>query len=152
MIRPLVLYPDPALAFVSAPVEVFDAALADLVGDMFETMYAAPGRGLAAVQVGVLARVFIMDATWKAAEKTPMVFVNPEIFERSARAVTQEEGCLSIPGMPRRVSRPAEVALRWQGLDARQHEGRFSGFEAACIQHEFDHLEGRLILDHEEAE
>ncbi|MEM1236045.1 MAG: peptide deformylase [Pseudomonadota bacterium] len=150
-VRPLVFHPDPLLGEVSAPVGAFDAALRGLVQDMFDTMYAAPGRGLAAVQVGVLTRVFVMDATWKEGERTPMVFVNPAITDHGLDLAVNEEGCLSIPDVPRRVARPAEVTLRWQDLDGAAYERAFTGFEAACVQHEFDHLDGRTILDHPEA-
>ena len=149
--RPIVLYPDPLLAQVSEPVGHFDAALAALVADMFDTMYAALGRGLAAVQVGVLSRLFVMDATWKDGERSPQVFVNPVFADQSEEHVTREEGCLSIPDRPRRVARPSEVTLRWQDVHGAAQEGTFTGFEAACIQHEFAHLDGRLILDHPEA-
>ena len=149
--RPLVLHPDPLLAQVSEPVGAFDAGLRALVGDMFETMYGATGRGLAAVQVGVLARVFVMDATWKEGEKTPLVFINPVMVDHGLELEVREEGCLSIPDVPRRVARPSEVFMRWQDLSGADHERRFSGFEAACVQHELDHLDGRTILDHPEA-
>ncbi|MEL6690315.1 MAG: peptide deformylase [Pseudomonadota bacterium] len=150
MIRDLVLHPDPRLGDVSKPVTRFDA-VGTLVRDMFDTMYDAPGRGLAAVQIGFMQRVFVMDAGWKEGTPTPMVFVNPIITARSDDEVVNEEGCLSIPDTPRRVSRPAQVSLRWQDENGLPHEGTFEGFEAACIQHEFDHLEGRTILDHPEA-
>ncbi len=148
-VLPLVLHPDPLLARVSAPVTVFDAALERLISDMLDTMYAAPGRGLAAVQVGVLSRVFVMDATWKDGEKTPLVFVNPQIVDHGLELITHQESCLSIPNTPRSVARPARVGFRWQGVDGSFIEQEFTGFEAACTQHEFDHLEGRTILDHE---
>ena len=150
-LQPLVLHPDPLLAEVSEPVALFDGSLRSLIGDMFETMYAAPGRGLAAVQVGVLARVFVMDATWKEGEKSPLVFINPVMVDHGLELEVREEGCLSIPDVPRRVARPSEVVLRWQDVTAAVHEQRFTGFEAACVQHELDHLDGRTILDHPEA-
>lgn len=141
------ILPDPVLRAICAPVVAFDASLATLAADMLETMYAAPGRGLAAPQVGVTQRVFVMDATWKDGTPSPQVFVNPEILQVSDRTVTQPEGCLSIPGDVTQVCRPDQVRLRWQDLDASWHEADFTGFEAACTQHELDHLDGILITD-----
>ena len=150
MIRPIVQIPDPVLRETCAPVEAFDAALRDLADDMLATMYDAPGRGLAAPQIGQPIRLFVMDVGWKEGEPRPQVFVNPEIVEASEERVTREEGCLSIPGRLSRVSRPAEVALRWQDLDGAPREGRFDGFAATCVQHELDHLDGVLCTDREE--
>lgn len=151
MIRDIVLHPDPRLQEVSKPVTRFDA-VGNLVRDMFDTMYDAPGRGLAAVQIGFMQRVFVMDAGWKSGTPTPLVFVNPVITDHSADVVVNEEGCLSIPDTPRNVARPARVTVSWQDENGLPHKGTFEGFEAACIQHEFDHLEGRTILDHPEAQ
>jgi peptide deformylase len=139
--------PDPVLHLVCEAVTDFDADLRRLSEDMFETMYAAPGRGLAAPQVGITKRMFVMDETWKAGDPSPMVFVNPVIMSASDTVVTQPEGCLSIPGDLTGVTRPAEVSLRWQNLDGAWHEQSFSGFAAACVQHEADHLDGILITD-----
>ncbi len=143
--------PDPRLHQLCAPVLVVDAAMQDLISDMFETMYDAPGRGLAAPQVGVLSRVFVMDATWKDAKPTPMAFVNPEILWRSDAVQVNEEGCLSIPNRPVAVTRPARIEVMWLDETSTQRRGAFDGFEAACICHEIDHLNGVLILDHEVA-
>lgn len=151
MIRDIVMDPDPRLRAFCAPVLGVDDALHGLIADMFETMYAAPGRGLAAPQVGVLQRVFVMDATWKTRAATPLVFVNPEILSRSSETQVNEEGCLSIPGHPVQVTRPAEIEVMWLDADGTQRRGAFDGFEAACICHEMDHLDGVLILDHEAA-
>lgn len=139
--------PDPVLRQVCAAVTMFDDALEQLAQDMLETMYAAPGRGLAAPQVGVHQRVFVMDATWKEGKPAPMVFVNPEILVQADTVVTQPEGCLSIPDQLIDVTRPDAVTLRWQSLDGAVQEDEFSGFAAACIQHEIDHLDGVLITD-----
>jgi len=128
-----------------------DDPLRALIADMFETMYDAPGRGLAAPQVGVLSRVFVMDATWKSGARTPLTFINPEILWASPETQVNEEGCLSIPDTPRRVARPARVEVMWLDADGAQKRGAFEGFEAACICHEMDHLDGVLILDHEVA-
>jgi len=140
--------PDPRLRVLCAPVLGVDA---ELVADMFETMYAASGRGLAAPQVGVMSRVFVMDAGWKAGEASPMCFVNPEIMWRSDAEQVNEEGCLSIPERPVLVTRPARIEVMWLDADGAQRRGAFDGFEAACICHEVDHLDGVLILDHEVA-
>ncbi len=146
-LREIVLYPDPRLAEICAPVLEVDQ---DLIRDMFATMYAAPGRGLAAPQVGVMHRVFVMDASWKEGAPTPMAFVNPELLSAEGAQVN-EEGCLSIPDTPRRVERPAKIEVMWLDQTGAQKRGAFEGFEAACIAHEMDHLDGRLILDHPEA-
>jgi len=146
-VRRLRLVPDPVLHEVCAPVSVFDVALASLTRDMFETMYAATGRGLAAPQVGVTQRVFVMDALWKAETPTPMLFVNPEITARSETRVVLDEGCLSLPDQIVPVARPDAVDLRWQDLDGAWHAQQFTGFEAACVQHEIDHLDGILITE-----
>ncbi|EYD78026.1 Peptide deformylase [Rubellimicrobium mesophilum DSM 19309] len=150
MIRPIVHIPDPVLREVAAPVEAFDEGLRDLARDMLETMYDAPGRGLAAPQVGLPVRLFVMDVAWKDGEPDPQVFVNPEVIGTSHDMVTREEGCLSIPERVSRVSRPAEVALRWQDLGGEWQEDTFEGFAATCVQHELDHLDGILCIDREE--
>ncbi len=130
---------------VAQPVVRFDAGLADLVSDMFETMYAAPGRGLAAPQVGVSERVFVIDTTWKDAEPEPMIFVNPQIVAQSQETSTGTEACLSIPGKSFQVSRPVWVDMAWQDLDGVSHSGRFEAVNAVCLCHELDHLDGILI-------
>ncbi len=145
------MHPDDRLRQLCAPVLGVDDAVMGLVADMFETMYAASGRGLAAPQVGVLSRVFVMDATWKAGEPTPMAFINPEILWASPEMQRNEEGCLSIPHTPVFVDRPERVEVMWLDAGGAQQRGAFEGFEAACICHETDHLDGVLILDHEAA-
>ena len=150
MICPIVQIPDPVLRETCASVEVFDDTLRELADDMLATMYDAPGRGLAAPQIGLPIRLFVMDVDWKEGEPQPQVFVNPEIVGASEERITREEGCLSIPGRTSRVSRPAEVALRWQALDGTPQEGTFGGFAATCVQHETDHLDGVLCIDREE--
>ena len=149
-VRPLVILPDSKLRLISEPVGAITDAVRALAADMLETMYDAPGRGLAAPQVGVGLRIFVMDVGWKEGSPDPQVFVNPEILAVSDERVTREEGCLSIPGRTSRVARPAEVDLRWQGLDGTPREGRFDGFAATCVQHEIDHLDGILCIDREE--
>ncbi|MBO9472989.1 peptide deformylase [Shimia sp. R10_1] len=145
-VLPLVFYPDARLSGVCAPVN--DEDLRPLIADMFDTMYAAPGRGLAGPQVGVMKRVFVMDCTWKEGTRTPMAFLNPEIVDQSAVEHTLEEGCLSIPDLMVPVVRPSEVTVRWMDALGVAHEQTFDGFEARCIQHEMDHLDGRVTLDH----
>jgi peptide deformylase len=143
-------FPDPVLREVCAPVTTFDAALRSLAEDMLQTMYAAPGRGLAAPQIGVVQRIFVMDATWKTGDPSPQVFVNPEFVAKSENLSVAEESCLSIPGQTRRVARPDQVELRWQGLDGAVLTAVFDGFAATCIQHETDHLNGILCIDYPE--
>ncbi|MEL7179081.1 MAG: peptide deformylase [Pseudomonadota bacterium] len=144
-IRPLRFEGDPVLLEKAAPVTAFDQTLATLVRDMFETMYVAPGRGLAAPQIGVSARVFVVDTAWKEADPAPMHFVNPQITARSDEEQVGTEACLSIPGKSFDVSRPVWIDVKWQGLDGNWHDGHFDGVQAVCICHEFDHLEGKLI-------
>ena len=146
--RPIVLLGDPVLRARAAVVTVFDDALRALADDMFDTMYAAPGRGLAAPQVGVSQRLFVMDTGWKEGEPDPKVLVNPRITDASAVMQTTAEGCLSIPGRTCRVVRPSTVFLRWQGLYGVSHEGWFYDFDAVCVQHEHDHLDGILCVDY----
>ncbi len=148
MIRPIVTHPDPVLRKTAAPVLAFDEALKTLVRDMFDTMYDAPGRGLAAPQVGVLQRIFVTDTTWKDGARTPLIFVNPEISGLSDDRQSFDEGCLSIPGKLTPVSRPARVRMRWQDLEGASHAAEFEGFAAACVQHELDHLNGVLCIDY----
>lgn len=149
--RAVVLHPDARLRVTCAPVARFDSALRDLAADMLDTMYAAMGRGLAAPQVGSGCRLFVMDAGWKEGAPAPRVLVNPVIVAASARTAAQTEACLSIPGQPRRIARPATVRLRWQDQTGRDHSGDFDGIDAVIVQHEIDHLDGVLILDHPQA-
>lgn len=142
---PILRWPDPRLSQPCAPA-VLDDALRQLAADMLETMYAAPGRGLAAPQVGHLVRLFVMDVAWKTGTPAPMVFVNPEIAPFGDR-VTGAEGCLSIPGPLTEVERLARVRVRWTDLDGSPREAAFDGFAAICVQHEYDHLDGILTLD-----
>ncbi|MEM8851013.1 MAG: peptide deformylase [Pseudomonadota bacterium] len=145
-VLPIVLHPDARLRAVADPVE---ADVADLTRDMLDTMYEAKGRGLAAPQVGVPRRMFVMDCAWKESLPDPRVFVNPEIVASEGQQVN-DEACLSIPDTPRRLARPRRVVLAFDGPKGRRNEA-FEGFAAACICHEVDHLDGVLILDHPEA-
>ncbi len=146
MLLPILRWPDPRLSLPCAPA-VLDDDLRTLAADMLETMYAAPGRGLAAPQVGRLVRLFVMDVTWKDGTPTPQVFVNPEILALSGARVTGPEGCLSIPGPVTEVSRAEAVQLRWSDLEGQVHTAALTGFAAICAQHEYDHLDGILTLD-----
>ena len=143
--------PDPVLRAQSAPVTDFDTGLADMAAGMLDAMYAARGRGLAAPQVGVTQRIFVMDTTWKNGAPAPQVFVNPVMVACSDDVAVLQEGCLSIPDRTARVARPAQVTLRWQALDGSSHDAVFTGFAAACVQHELDHLDGILCTDYPEA-
>ena len=151
-IRAIIEVPDPRLKLVSTPVESFDAGLAVLVADMFETMYAAPGIGLAAIQVGVPQRVLVIDLQEPGEDgepvRAPRVFVNPVILEASSELAIYNEGCLSVPDIYADVDRPARVRVRWQDLDGTGHEAWLDGLLATCLQHEMDHLDGIVFLDH----
>lgn len=146
-VLPILHLPDPRLRQVCAPVTQFGPALQQLADDMLETMYAAPGRGLAGPQVGVMQRIFVMDVEWKEGRASPLVCINPEIVDAIGQAVTVE-GCLSIPDRPVRIQRPAVIRLAWQDVAGRACEGFFEGFAATCVQHERDHLDGVLCIDY----
>ena len=133
---------------VSRSVDAVDDALRALMDDMLETMYAAPGIGLAAVQVGEPVRVIVMDLAREGEEKEPRFFVNPEIAWRSDELFVYEEGCLSVPEIYDEVERPARVKLTYLNYDGERIEEEAEGLYAVCIQHEFDHLEGVLFIDH----
>ncbi len=152
-ILPILEVPDPRLKTVSTPVDTVDDELRTLIADMFETMYAAPGIGLAAIQVGVAKRVLVMDLQEEEDEdgkpiKKPLVFINPEILEPSAELNTYTEGCLSVPEQFADVDRPATCRVKWLDADGTAHDEQFTGLLATCIQHEMDHLEGIVFLDH----
>ncbi len=144
--------PDPRLKTISRPVEVFDDALRTLIADMFETMYDAPGIGLAAIQVGVPKRLLVMDLQEEGidgeAVRSPRVFINPEILDPSQHVATYSEGCLSVPDQYADVDRPAQIRARWQDADGTIYEENMDGLMATCLQHEMDHLEGILFIDH----
>jgi peptide deformylase len=146
--RPILILPDPRLRLVSKPVAKVDAEVRKLVDDMFETMYGAPGIGLAAVQVGVPRRVVTMDLAKKDEPKNPKVYLNPELVWASEERSTYEEGCLSIPEYYEEVERPAQVRVRYTDLDGREQEVEANGLLATCLQHEIDHLNGVLFIDH----
>ena len=147
-VRPILVLPDPRLRLVSEPVKAIDDEIGRLVDDMFETMYGAPGIGLAAIQVGVPKRVITADLAKKDEPRAPQVFINPEILSRSEELSTYEEGCLSIPEIHEDVERPAKVRVRYLDRDGKPHEVDAEGLLATCLQHEIDHLDGVLFIDH----
>lgn len=149
MIRSILIHPDPRLKRLSDPVTDISVDLGKLAEDMLSTMYDAPGVGLAAPQVGVNKRMFVMDCV-KDPElpARPLVLINPEITWASEDLTTYEEGCLSIPDQYADVERPSEVRVRWMGLDGKPQEEQFAGLWATCAQHEIDHLDGKLFIDY----
>jgi peptide deformylase len=147
-VRDILILPDKRLRQVSEPVKKIDAGIRKLVDDMFETMYEAPGIGLAAVQVGTPKRVVTMDLAKKDDPKAPQVFINPEVVWSSEDKATYEEGCLSIPEFYDEVERPAHVKVKYLDLEGAPHEIEANGLLATCLQHEIDHLNGVLFIDH----
>ena len=147
-IREILVVPDPRLKLVSERVETVDDDLRALMDDMLETMYDAPGIGLAAIQIGVPKRVIVMDLGRDETAREPRFFVNPEILWRSDETAPYEEGCLSIPEIYDEVERPSKVKLRYLNYRGEQIEEDAEGVFAVCIQHEMDHLEGVLFIDY----
>jgi len=153
---PIVEVPDPRLRQISSPVEKVDDEVRALVADMFETMYAAPGIGLAAIQVGVPRRILVIDLQEPANPedpeskpvKDPRVFINPEIVEHSDQDVPYTEGCLSVPDQYAEVDRPDRIRAKWLDLDGNPRDEEITGLLATCLQHEMDHLNGILFIDH----
>jgi peptide deformylase len=147
-IREILVVPNPVLKQVSEPVAAVDDALRALMDDMLETMYAAPGVGLAAIQVGEPKRVIVMDLSHDDEERAPRAFVNPEIVWASEETLPYEEGCLSVPDYFDEVERPAKVRVRYLNYQGEAVEEEAEGLFAVCIQHEMDHLNGVLFIDH----
>lgn len=147
-IKPLVILPDPLLRQVSMPVERFDADLRKFSADMLDTMYDAPGIGLAAIQVGEPLRILVIDLAKEDEPKAPQIFINPQILSSSDERNVYEEGCLSIPDYYAEVERPAQVRISYVDIDGKQHEVAAEGLLATCLQHEIDHLNGVLFIDH----
>ncbi|OBX20462.1 peptide deformylase [Erythrobacter sp. QSSC1-22B] len=166
-IREILEVPDPRLKLVSEPVTEFDEGLKELVADMFETMYDAPGIGLAAIQVGVPKRLLVIDLqpddedaepeacnhgghqhTHQPTRMEPRIFVNPEILDPADELESYQEGCLSVPEIYADVDRPMHCRVRYQDLEGQWHEESLDGLMATCLQHEMDHLEGILFIDH----
>lgn len=147
-IKPLIILPDPLLREVSKPVETIDDTLKRFADDMLDTMYDAPGIGLAAIQVGQPIRMLVIDLAKEDEPKAPQVFINPQILSHSDAGNVHEEGCLSIPDYYADVERPAAITLSYLGLDGKKHELNADGLLATCLQHEIDHLDGVLFIDH----
>jgi peptide deformylase len=147
-LREIIKLPDPRLRLVSKPVAAIDDGVRALVADMFETMYAAPGIGLAAIQVAVPWRVITLDLAKKDEPKDPQVLINPEVLWRGEERSIYEEGCLSIPEFYEEVERPALVKVRYTDLDGQPHEVEANGLLATCLQHEIDHINGVLFIDY----
>jgi len=147
-LREIITLPDKRLRLTSEPVKRIDAGVRKLVEDMFETMYAAPGIGLAGIQIGVAKRVVVMDLSKKEEDHKPLVFINPEITWASDETTTYEEGCLSIPEYYEEVERPERVKVKYLDLDGTAYEIEAKGLFATCIQHEVDHTNGVLFIDH----
>ena len=147
-LREIIILPDKQLRLVSKPIEKVTPEIRKLADDMLETMYDAPGIGLAAIQVAQPLRLITMDLAKKDATAEPRVFINPEILWSSEEKSTYEEGCLSIPEYYEDVERPAKVRVRFTDLDGKVHEEEAEGLFATCIQHEIDHLNGVLFVDY----
>ncbi|GAA0450510.1 MULTISPECIES: peptide deformylase [Sphingomonas] len=152
-ILPIIEIPDPRLRLISTPVEAVDDEVRTLIADMFDTMYDAPGIGLAAIQVAVPKRVLVIDLQEQEDEegkpvKEPRAFVNPEILETSDECSLYKEGCLSIPDQFADVERPARCRVRWLDEQGAEHDEWLEGLLATCLQHEMDHLNGVLFIDH----
>jgi peptide deformylase len=150
---PIVEVPDPRLRQVSSPVEEVDDEVRALIADMFDTMYAAPGIGLAAIQIGVPKRLLVIDLQEPEEEdgepvRDPRVFINPEILTHSEVELPYQEGCLSVPDQYAEVERPDRIRARWLDEQGVSHEEDIEGLLAICLQHEMDHLEGILFIDH----
>jgi peptide deformylase len=147
-VQPLVIAPDPRLKKICAPVDAVDEDTQRLARDMLDTMYKAPGIGLAACQIGVLRQVLVMDCAGKDQPPEPMVMVNPKITWTSTEVATYEEGCLSIPDIYHDVERPERVTVAYTDLEGTEQTVEYGGLWATCVQHEIDHLNGKLFIDH----
>ena len=147
-LREILTEPNKILREKSVPVEKVDKELQQLMDDMLETMYAAPGIGLAAIQVGIPKRVIVMDLAPKDEPRNPMYFVNPQIIKKSENISTYEEGCLSVPGQFAEINRPEQCHVKYLDYHGKQKEMKAEGMLATCIQHEMDHLEGILFIDY----
>lgn len=148
-IRPILIHPDPRLKKLCAPVPDLSDTLRALADDMLETMYDAPGIGLAAPQIGILERLIVLDCVKdEDAAPQPLVMFNPEIIAASDETSVYEEGCLSIPDQYAEVTRPKGVEVRWMDRDGNAQQQEFDGLWATCVQHEVDHLNGKLFIDY----
>lgn len=147
--RPILIHPDPRLKAVADPVATVTKDMHALADDMLETMYDAPGIGLAAPQVGVMSRMLVMDCVKDdTAAPRPMVLINPRVIQTSDETSIYDEGCLSIPDQYAEVERPASVKVEWTGLDGKLVQEAFDGLWGTCVQHEIDHLNGKLFIDY----
>ncbi len=146
--RPILILPDPRLRAVADPIDTIDADIKTLAQDMLDTMYEAPGIGLAAPQIGELKRIVVMDLSKDDEPKAPIVMINPEILKFSEDTVVTEEGCLSIPELYYDVERPAEVTVRYTDLDGKEQQMEAADRFAICVQHELDHLDGVMYIDY----
>ena len=146
--RKIIIEPDTILRKTSEALEKVDNELRGLMDDMLETMYTAPGIGLAAVQIGVLKRLIVIDISKEKEKKNPLFLINPEIIFKSKNTSVYEEGCLSLPGYFAEIERPAECKIKYIGYDGKKKEMTASGLLATCIQHEVDHLNGKLFIDY----
>ena len=144
----IIIAPDPRLLEVSKPVTVINNKVKDLLKDMLEIMYKSNGIGLAAPQVGVLKRLVVMDCSEKNTQKKPFKFINPEILNLSSEKSEFEEGCLSLPTQYAKVERPSNIEVKYEDENGKKFKKKFSGIEATCLQHEIDHLDGKLFVDH----
>lgn len=147
-IKPIIILPDPLLRQVSTKLEQVDDDVRKLADDMLETMYDAPGIGLAAIQVGIPKRLLVIDIAKEGEEKNPRVFINPEILASSDDRSVYEEGCLSIPDYYAEVERPARITVKYVNRDGKEETIEADGLLATCLQHEIDHLNGVLFIDH----
>ena len=147
-VRPILTAPDPRLKAVSEPVSRVDAEIRTLVEDMIESMYAADGIGLAAIQIGVPKRILVLDIDQRDGKKNPRAFINPKILWASEELATFEEGCLSVPEIWDEVERPAKIRAEYLDRDGKRQELEAEGLLATCLQHEMDHLDGVLFIDH----
>ena len=148
MIRKILIEPEPILRKKCDPVEKVDDELRKLMNDMIETMYKAPGIGLAAIQIGILKRLVVIDISKDEKKRNPLFLINPEILNRSKKTSIYEEGCLSLPGQFAEIERPSECTLKYINLEGKEKELKASGLLATCIQHEVDHLDGVLFIDY----
>ena len=146
--RKIVIEPDPILRKKSESLEKVDDKIREFLDDMLETMYAAPGIGLAAVQVGILKRIIVIDISKDKEKKDPLFLINPEIISRSKKTSVYEEGCLSLPGHFAEIERPAECQIKFVDYNGKEKELTANGLLATCIQHEVDHLNGVLFIDY----
>lgn len=147
-LREIIKLPDKRLRLKSEPIKRIDTTIRKLVDDLFETMYDAPGIGLAAIQIGVPKRVVTMDLSKKEDDHKPQVFINPEVIWKSTEKSKYEEGCLSIPEFYEEVERPAQVKVKYLDIDGKEQEIEASGLLATCLQHEIDHTNGVLFIDY----